>query len=1485
MVKSRSQKLKSSALPEVRSALARGPPTAELKSDGSFSVVGIGASAGGLDACRKFMDAMPVPIGMAFILVQHLDPHHKSMMVDLLASHTTMSVRQAEDGMLVERDHVYIIPPGTYLSVIKGVLHLSAPQAPHGARLPFDFLLHSLAQDYGGRAICVVLSGTGADGSLGLKAVKQNGGLVIAQDPEESGFDGMPRSATLTGAVDLVLPVAEIPGALAKHALQKVERSERDISMPLNAPEAWIPKIVELLRTKTSHDFTLYKQGTLQRRIERRMAMAAVETGRIDQYFELLESDSRELDLLAKDLLIHVTSFFRDPKVFEFLAGNVVPDLVANQSADHPLRIWIAGCSTGEETYSIAMLFREAIAAAKSSVKLQIFASDVDADAIVVAREGVYPDTIKAEVSEARLAKFFSKEDHGYRVLPELRATVVFTVQDVLADPPFSRLDFVSCRNLLIYLGPEAQSKVISLFHFALRQGGILLLGSSETAGNIDGRFEIISKSDRVYRHIGRARASDIDFAMGSGDRGRSYARSGPGQPRSRQDALADLCRRLVMESYAPAAVLIDHKHECLFSLGAMDRYLRVAPGHPTQDLLALAPQSLRTKLRSAIQRAAQENARVVVAGGGGTGGAEPFRIEVKPVACEGEQLLLVCFVDEPKQTKKQDQQAAPGNSLRVVELEQELEATRSELQGAIHSLELSSEEQKAINEEASSINEEFQSTNEELLTSKEELQSLNEELTALNSQLQETLDRQRTASNDLQNILYSTDIATLFLDTSLNIRFFTPATKSLFNVIPGDVGRPLGDLHSLSADKALPEDARTVLQSQAPLEREIETDAGVWFIRRILPYRTHDNRVEGVVITFTDITERKRIRKALESAKQQAESANAAKSRFLAAASHDLRQPLQSLALLQGLLAKSVEGAKAEKLVARIDDTVGAMSGMLNTLLDIYQIDSGTVGAEVIRFNINDMFDRLRNEFSYHAQAKRLQLRVVPCRLSVCSDPRLLEQMIRNLLSNALKYTKSGKVLLGCRRREGFLSIEIWDTGIGIPDGELKSIFEEYHQLDNAARERSRGLGLGLSIVQRLGILLGHRLRVRSRTGKGSAFTIEIALTRIEPETKYDNEKPVKDERKVQGGRRAGAILVVEDDPDLRELLDLFLKEDGHITSVAPDGIAALDLVARGNVKPDLILADFNLPKGMNGLQLAAELRDKLQRQIPVIILTGDISTGTLKAIAQQDCVHINKPVTLGDLTQVIQRLLPSSPAIGRTRVALSGAPTTARSPPVIFVVDDDGNVRDDIRSVLEDDGQTVEDFPDCEAFLEAYLPGREACLLVDAYLPGMSGLQLLQKLRDAGHLLPAIMITGNSDVPMAVQAMKVGASDFIEKPIGHSDLLASVKRALEQSRDSNKLHAWHESAANNIAELTPRQRQIMDMVLAGQPSKNIAADLGISQRTVENHRATIMTKTGSKSLPALARLALAAARNGADWRIVQGGPPATVAGQIAAK
>lgn len=488
-----------------------------------------------------------------------------------------------------------------------------------------------------------------------------------------------------------------------------------------------------------------------------------------------------------------------------------------------------------------------------------------------------------------------------------------------------------------------------------------------------------------------------------------------------------------------------------------------------------------------------------------------------------------------------------------------------------------------------------------------------------------------------------------------------------------------------------------------------------------------------------------------------------------------------------------------------------------------------------------------------------------MPCSLCVQSDPSLLEQVLRNLISNALKYTKHGKVLIGCRRRRGAISIEIWDTGIGMPNDELQAIFEEYHQLDNDARERNRGLGLGLTIVKRLVKLLDHRIHVRSRLGMGSVFALEVMVP-VEGVALPSTTPPGMAETlaAVSGQRRGGSILVVEDDPDVRELVELLLTSEGHQVMSAVDGHEAIELVAGGKMDPTLVLADFNLPKGMNGLQLAARLREKLGHQVPVIILTGDISIATMLDIDRQHCVQLSKPVKLQQMMQVIQRQLtmPAEPVT--IELAPGSAPTLNRNTDTIYVVDDDTNICDGFRAVLESAGHVVETFATSEAFLKAYQPGRGGCLLVDGYLPGLNGLQLMHRLRGSGDRLPAIMITGNSDVQMAVQTMKAGASDFIEKPVSAPELIASVKRALDQSHDLNKAIAWRADAAGHIANLTSRQRHIMDMVLAGHPSKNIAADLGISQRTVENHRAEIMKKTGSKSLPALARLALAACGSG---------------------
>lgn len=1411
-------------------------PAAKLQAP--LGVVAIGASAGGLEACQKLLDATPAGHGLAFIIVQHLDPTHPSLMVDLLVPHTGMSVEAARDGAQLKAGHVHVLPPGTYLTLRGDRIQLSPPDNRHGARLPFDALLHSLANAFGPRAQAIILSGTGADGTLGLVSIKKQGGYVMAQEPTEAGFAGMPESAIATSLVDRVLPVAALGAAAIAHA----EAPQDSEPAPAEAPDS-VARIIALLRAETAHDFTLYKGGTLERRIRRRMALAG--SPDLAAYLERLKGDADERASLADDILINVTAFFRDPKVFARLEDDIIPEMARAHPAEEPIRLWSAGCSTGEEAYSLAILFLDAMVKSGRSLKLQVFASDADPEAVAFAREGLYPEAALAEIPPERLKRHFLKEPLGYRVVPALRACVVFTVQDVLTDPPFSRLDLVACRNLLIYLGATAQETVIGLLHFALKPGGLLLLGTAEAPGPLQGRFEVVSKAERLYRRVGPVQARGAGPFRPTSELFRPQSRA-PIAAAPRR-SFAEICRAGVVEAYAPAAVLINGARQCLYSVGPIARFLNLAPGYPTHDLLDLVSPVLKARLLQALAAFPPDKAHQRLEGGTDSLGKD-FDVEIRRIEGEDEPLVLLAFLEVPMVPAATAPASPAQDSARVATLERQLAQSRGELADTLRALERASEEQKAIQEEALSINEEFQSTNEELLTSKEELQSLNEELTALNSQLQEALERQRSTANDLQNILHSTDVATLFLDLDLNIRYFTPATRALFHVIPGDIGRPLTDLASLAVDPALPADARQVLVSLKPVECEIQTRNASWYIRRILPYRAENDAVEGVVITFTNISDRKGIARALEQAKAQAESANVAKSRFLAAASHDLRQPLQSLALLHDLLVRAVENERARQLVGRLGQTLFTINSMMNALLDINQIEAGVVIPRLVDFPVQEVLSRMREEFAHNALVQQLELRVVNSSRVIRSDPSLLEQMMRNLMSNALKYTRSGKVLLGCRMHGGALSIEIWDTGIGMPEGQLKAIFKEYHQIDNPARERSRGLGLGLAIVQRLADLLGHTIDVRSRLDHGSVFAVEVALNADKavspaPATAVVCTRPV----------RPAKVLVVEDDPTICDLLMLHLSGEGHQVDTAVDGASALARVAQG-FRPDLLLTDFNLPNAMDGLALASKLRERLDAALPVIILTGDISSQTLRSIADAGAVQLNKPVAARELGAAMRRLL------GETPPPAEEAPP-AREPPagkdMVFVIDDDADIREQLCEVITQSGMPARGFESAEAFLRAGLAPIGACLLLDAYLPGMGGLDLLRRLRREGAQLPVIMITGNSDVGMAVEAMKAGAADFIEKPVGAEALLASIRASLAAGHETDREAQAHEVAKALLAQLTPRQREIMALVLAGHPSKNIAADLGISQRTVESHRATIMLKTKSRSLPALARLA----------------------------
>lgn len=1394
----------------------------------------------------RLLDGMATDTGMAFLLVQHLDPHHPSLLAELLATHTTMPIVEAAEGMEISANAIFVSPPGYFMAIRFGVLHLSRPLDGDHIRLPIDFLINSLAAECGKRSTCIILSGTGNDGSSALAALHESGGRIIVQDPEEAEHDGMPRSAIATGLADAVVPLDKIPQELMKICAQIADASSGTAADPEEEGSGDIQTVITLLQQKLGQDFSAYKRGTLERRIHRRMGLRGLPAGALTRYRDELARNEEECLALAEDLLINVTSFFRDKAVFDLLESSVIPDLIESLPANQALRIWVAGCSTGEEAYSLAIIAREAIAASRRDIKLQVFASDIDAQAIAVAREGLYALAIKDEISAERIARYFLEEDGGYRVTPSLRGSVVFTVQDVLTDPPFSRMDIVSCRNLLIYLKPEAQAKVIGLFHFALRKDGLLMLGMAESPGDVTGRFTVLHKAERIYRHSSQTKPGEPGFPPSFVDSIPKLSGSESKRQLTRQTELANLCRDTVLESFAPASLLVNAQRECIYSVGPVSRYLRVASGPPTLDLLALAPDDLRATLRYALSRADRDRPTVETSLCHTTveGTAVAFRIAVRLLEHDGEKLHLVTFLEEAAPPTGTAAHPGEDSTAQVRELERELEAAHADLLKAIQSRDALVLEQRAINDEALSVNEEFQSTNEELLTSKEELQSLNEELIALNGQLQETLDRQRIASDDLQNILYSTNVATLFLDQKLQIRFYTPATKTIFNVIPGDIGRPLVDLKPLADDNDLLADAAIVLRDETTIEREVSGPDQSWFQRRIFPYRTHDDRVEGVVITFIDITERRRTATALDEARRAAEQSNRGKSRFLAVASHDLRQPLQSLRLIQELLLQHAESDKAHDLINRFGLTLDAMLGMLNSLLDINQIESGVLEVCTASFRASDLLERLRAEFQPLAQVQSLELRVIPSSAILLSDPRLIEVILRNLLANAVKYTPpKGRILLGCRPHGDMMRFEVWDTGIGIAADQLHPIFEEFHQVDNPARERERGFGLGLTIVRELGQLLGHDVCVQSRPGKGSVFTV------TEPRGSFEEERaciPIAPATSSTGC----TIALIEDDPGVREALEALLTGAGHTIISAPDGPTALALVSDGMILPDLVLTDYNLPGGMNGIDVLTALREQLKHALPGIVLTGDISKDTLAGVELADCLLLNKPVTAAVLHDAISKLSPEGRAPRRL-----DAPQLAR---LICVGEDNPDIHGTMRSVLEHEDWPVITYPSAEAFLEAESPEGDQCLIIDTNLPGMSGISLIEHLRAKGDTIPAILITGTGDIALAVEAMRSGASDFIERPVSRWDLIDSIERAVLRVPAGRQHDAAAEADIRKLATLTSRQKDVLDMVMAGAPSKNIAADLGIAQRTVESHRAQIMHKLGVRTIPDLVRAVL---------------------------
>ncbi|WP_155323428.1 chemotaxis protein CheB [Desulfosarcina ovata] len=864
--------------PDTKKVKAKTKPTPyraktsapRMTPDSRFPVVGLGASAGGLEALRSFFKAVAADSGMAFVVAVHMAPKQPSLMPELLQKVTPLPVLVAIDGLTIEPDHIYVIAPDKEIRVFKGKLQL-LDALDKRTVLPIDQFLKSLAHDRGVNAAAVILSGTGTDGTLGATEIKARGGLVLVQSEDSAGYGGMPRSAANSGVADIILPPEEMPQRLSNY----FTHPDRALSkQPAAAGDQldWLNKIFAILRTQIGHDFSLYKKNNLLRRINRRMGLNQI--AQHGQYVRYLRENPAELQALFRELLIGVTHFFRDAASFHALKTNFLPELLGHVKANATFRAWIPGCSTGEEVYSLAIVIRELLDTTPNHINLQLFGTDIDGHAIDKARQGLFPASIADDVDDERLNRFFIKEGESFRIRKEIRDCVVFSVQDLIKDPPFSRLHLLCCRNLLIYLNSEAQKKLLPLFHYTLTPEGILMLGSSESIGGFSNLFTVLDKKWKIYkrREVPQAQRQQVDFLSGPSAPDMVAGGTIADRPANQKANIAQMTQQAILDQFAPTAILVDANDNMLHVQGRTGKYLETPSGPPTRNILDMTREGLRIELSSAIRAARSSNKpvqrRKIAVKVNGNIQLVDLHVSPQhaPEALSG--CLLVVFEDAEAAIVQGSPPGDEGHlhqeANRIAELERELQNTRESHQIIVEELESSNEELKSINEEMQSSNEEFQSTNEELESSREELQSLNEELQTVNAELQSKVEELSAVHDDMRNLLNSTEIATIFVDNHMRIRRFTPEATTIINLIQTDIGRPLQHVVSNLSYKGMIDDLDDVRKNLAPKEVEVQTTNGQWYKMRILPYRTTDNRIDGAVLTFASITEQKKAQQLL---------------------------------------------------------------------------------------------------------------------------------------------------------------------------------------------------------------------------------------------------------------------------------------------------------------------------------------------------------------------------------------------------------------------------------------------------------------------------------------------------------------------------------------------------------------------------------------------------------------------------------------------